>query len=252
MLIFELIAAGVFVGILSGFFGIGGGMLLVPILMALGFDIKAAIAISVVQMFFSSIMGSYLNSKKGNLKVNEGIFVGIGGAVGAFFGAHLTDILPQRALAFLLLGIVTLAFIRVAISKHHLDIQEKSAASWLLFLIGVFVGTISIMLGVGGAVLLTPIMVGFLHYSTKKAATASLFFVVFSSITGVVYKLSKGVFNNLSLDTFTVLSVALGALFGVILGIKLKETVHTKHHKLSLLAMYLVIIGMLLNELLAH
>ncbi len=252
MLIFELIAAGVFVGVLSGFFGIGGGMLLVPILMALGFDIKAAIAISVVQMFFSSILGSYLNYKKGNLKVNEGIFVGIGGAVGAFFGAHLTDVLPQRALAFLLLGIVVLAFIRVAISKQYNNRDEKSVATWLLFLIGVFVGTISIMLGVGGAVLLTPIMVGFLHYNTKKAASASLFFVVFSSVTGVVYKLSKGVFDSLSLEPLTVLSVAFGALLGVILGIKLKEVVHTKHHKLSLLAMYMVIIAMLVNELLAH
>ena len=244
-----LFATGALVGILSGFFGIGGGMLLVPILMMLHFNIKAAIAISVVQMFFSSILGSYLNYKKGNLKLNEGIFVGIGGALGAFFGVHLTNILEPKMLALLLLGLVVFAFFKVLLSKNSNTNEEKQVAIWILFLIGVFVGTISIMLGVGGAILLTPIMVGFLHYSTKKAATASLFFVVFSSVTGVVYKLSNGVFSNLALEPLTVLAVAIGALFGVVFGIKLKEVVHAKSHKIALLVMYALIIAMLVKKI---
>ena len=43
----ELLGIGLFVGVISGFFGVGGGMLLVPMLMAIGFDIKSAIAASV-------------------------------------------------------------------------------------------------------------------------------------------------------------------------------------------------------------
>ena len=56
-----LILTGTLVGTLSGFFGIGGGMILIPILMLTGMDIKTAIGISVIQMVFSSFYGSYLN-----------------------------------------------------------------------------------------------------------------------------------------------------------------------------------------------
>ena len=58
---------GLFVGSLSGFFGIGGGTILVPILLFMSYDIKTAIGISVVQMVFSSLYGSFLNFRKGSL-----------------------------------------------------------------------------------------------------------------------------------------------------------------------------------------
>jgi len=60
-----LILVGTLAGTLSGFFGIGGGMILIPLLMLTGMDIKTAIGISIVQMVFSSFYGSYLNYKKG-------------------------------------------------------------------------------------------------------------------------------------------------------------------------------------------
>jgi uncharacterized membrane protein YfcA len=43
----ELIVIGSLIGVLSGFFGIGGGAILVPALLMLGFDIKSAVGISV-------------------------------------------------------------------------------------------------------------------------------------------------------------------------------------------------------------
>ena len=61
----ELILFGIMTGFISGFFGIGGGMVLVPILVMSGYLMKEAIAISIMQMVFSSIYGSYLNFRKG-------------------------------------------------------------------------------------------------------------------------------------------------------------------------------------------
>ncbi len=245
----ELIAAGVFVGILSGFFGIGGGMILVPILMLIGFDIKQAIAISVVQMFFSSVLGSYLNYKKGNLQLNEGIFVGLGGMFGALIGAGLTDMLPREYLGYLLLALVFYALYKVSFSKKPEGVEEKSLSPFILVVVGFLIGIISIMLGVGGAILLTPILVGFLHYSTKKAATASLFFVVFSSISGLAYKIYNHTFDNLSLDIKYALAVAVASLVGVSIGIKLKEIITAKHHKAALIALYLLIITILIDKI---
>ncbi len=60
----ELAILGLITGAVSGFFGVGGGMVLVPMLLFANFDMKQAVSISIMQMVFSSIFGSFLNSKK--------------------------------------------------------------------------------------------------------------------------------------------------------------------------------------------
>ncbi|WP_158653512.1 sulfite exporter TauE/SafE family protein, partial [Helicobacter felis] len=70
---------GGFTGLLSGFFGIGGGMVIVPVMLVLGHSYDSAVGISILQMVFSSVVGSWTNFKKGFLDVRTGIFVGLGG-----------------------------------------------------------------------------------------------------------------------------------------------------------------------------
>ncbi len=106
-----LVLAGSLVGVLSGFFGIGGGMILIPILLLIGIDIKSAIAISIVQMVFSSFYGSYLNYKKGSLILGDGIFVGIGGFLGGFAGAWVSLRVPDTILEYLFFGLLLFAHI---------------------------------------------------------------------------------------------------------------------------------------------
>ena len=249
-MLIELIFVGLFVGAIAGFFGVGGGMILVPILMLIGFNIKAAIGMSVVQMLFSSIYGSYLNYKKGKLEVNEGLWVGIGGIIGGIIGARFTDILPKETLQYIFLLLVLFALVRVATSKTPDDgVEEGKFNKLTLFFIGLIIGTIAMMLGVGGSVMLTPILIGFLHMSSKKAATAGLFFVVFSSVSGTVYKFFAGTFDNLYLDLHLVIALALAASIGVILGLKIKDKIHDKHHKRSMVVLYFVILIMLIYKI---
>ena len=249
-MLIELIIVGLFVGAIAGFFGVGGGMILVPILMLIGFDIKAAIGMSVVQMVFSSVYGSYINYKKGKLEINEGLWVGIGGIIGGVIGAHFTDILPKEILQYIFLALVIFALIRVATAKKLEDGQQEGHFSKLtLFIIGLVIGTIAMMLGVGGSIMLTPVLIGYLHFPSKKAATAGLFFVVFSSISGAIYKLLAGTFDNLHLDLHLVIALGISASVGVILGLKLKDKITDKHHKISLIVLYLVIIAMLIKKI---
>jgi uncharacterized membrane protein YfcA len=241
----ELVPVGILIGAMSGFFGIGGGTMLVPILLALGFSTKDAIGISIIQMVFSSIYGSYLNHKKGTLIIGEGIMVGLGGFIGGFIGGYVTQFIADRVLEFLFLGLLIFSLYRLFISKHHEDDAEtRSINKALLFIIGVVIGVFAITLGVGGSIVLTPLLVGLLHYPIKKAVSAGLFFVVFSSVAGMSSRLLTG-----TIDFGNGLVVAVASLAGVWIGIWIKDHVRSTHHKIALLVMYVIAIAILVDKM---
>jgi len=241
----ELIPVGIFIGTMAGFFGIGGGMILIPLLLVVGFDIKDAIGISIIQMVFTSIFGSYLNHKKGSLIIGEGIFVGLGGFLGGYIGGYVTHYVSDAVLQGLFFSLLLFALFRLLFSTNHEDdTQTKSLNKALLFSIGVGIGIFSITLGIGGSIILTPLLVGLLHYPLKKAVSAGLFFVVFSSLAGMISRLSHG-----SIDFSNGLIVAIASLVGVALGIWLKDHVNSKNHKMALLALYVFALGMLVKKM---
>ncbi len=239
-----LVLVGILVGALSGFFGIGGGMILIPALMFLGIDIKTAIGISIVQMVFSSLYGSYLNHKKGSLILGEGIWVGVGGFIGGFVGARISNIIPATILEYMFLGLLLFALFRLFSSKVSSDGSVKTLGKGTLFAVGLIIGIFAIALGVGGSILLTPILAGFLLYPIKKAVSAGLFFVAFSSIAGLVSHLSLG-----TIDIEKGLYVATASLLGVFIGIWLKDQVSSSRHKSYLLIMYTVAMGLLMKKM---
>jgi len=220
-------------------------MILVPILLVLGFDIKDAIGISIVQMVFSSIYGSYLNHKKGSLIIGEGIFVGIGGFLGGFIGGYVTDYISDTVLQFTFFGLLLFALFRLFYSQNHEDdSQTKTLNKGLLLSLGVIIGIFSITLGIGGSIILTPVLVGLLHYPLKKAVSAGLFFVAFSSVAGMISRLNAG-----TIDFNNGLVVAVASLIGVTLGIWLKDHVTSKNHKMALLVLYVFALGMLVKKM---
>jgi len=244
-MVFELGIVGILVGAISGFFGVGGGMLLTPILFTMGFDFKSAIGISIVQMVFSSVYGSYLNYKKGSLIVSEGLYIGFGGFIGGFIGGTMTSSIPDTVLQYMFLSMLVFALLRLLFSRANSDDSETSTPNrWLLLAIGIAIGIVAILLGVGGSILLLPILVGFLHYPIKKAVSAGLFFVVFSSIAGLASRLSTG-----TIDMHNGLIVAVAALAGVVIGIWLKDHVADTYHKLSLIMLYVIIIIMFVRKM---
>jgi uncharacterized membrane protein YfcA len=236
---FELLAVGTIVGFLSGFFGIGGGTILVPMLLALGYETKVAIGIAVVQMVFSSIYGSYLNKKNGSLDFSIVLYIGIGGFVGAMLSGGLASYFSDTTLEIIFLLFATFALIRLFVKvKEHKE--QRRLNKFLLFFIGLCVGSFSMTVGVGGSILIVPILVGFLHVDLKRAISAGLFFVVFSSIAGFSSHYMSG-----HIDLETGLIVGISSLFGVYYGIYLKQKVqHTLQKKLIVL-FYVVVVSYL-------
>ncbi len=242
----SLAILGIIVGFLSGFFAIGGGTMLVPALMFLGYDIKVAIGISVMQMMFSSLFGSYLNYRKGSLHIQNSLSVGIGGFFGALNSGFIVTHLSSRFLTVVFLCFVILAIYRFFKSPQVSDKKEIDN-NILLFFIGYLVGSMSISVGIGGALLITPILVGFLHFPLRKALSSALFFVIFSSISGFI---SLSYFGHI--DYQKGLIVGIFSLIGVYVGVHLAHKTEISKHKKLLLIFYVTIMLLILKKLLLN
>lgn len=232
----ELIFLGMGVGFLSGFFGIGGGTILVPALLFFGYQIKDAVGISVVQMVFSSVYGSYLNNKKKTLDVPLVLVIGIGGFCGAFLSGFVASKIDDKTLEIIFLAFAVFALVRLFFKTKANGVQ-KDVNKAILFFIGIVLGMMSMLIGVGGSIILVPILVGFLHVELKKAISAGLFFVVFSSVSGLIsHSLSR------EIDFYSGVVIGFASLVGVYIGIHLKDRVDAALQKKLLVGFYLLIV----------
>lgn len=239
----ELPFLGLIIGFISGLLGIGGGTLLVPALLYVGYAIKEAIGISVMQMVFSSVFGSYLNYKKGSLQVRNGLFLGLGGLAGAQGSGFMVTFFSPLVLSNIFLLSVCLAIYKFFRAVPQSDKAEINS-NVILFIVGFFVGLIAISIGIGGGLYLTPILVGFMNYDIKKAISMSLFFIVFSSISGFI---SLSTFGHVDYKVGLIIGVS--SLIGVFFGIKASHVIEKKLQKKLLLGLYFVILFLTINKL---
>jgi len=232
----ELVILGTSVGVISGFFGIGGGTILIPFLLALGYETKEAIGISTVQMVFSSMYGSYLNNKKGNLDVKMVLIIGIGGFIGALYSGKVASYFSAQTLELIFLLFAFFALVRLFFKVK--EIPEKQNIHVIkLFIVGLLLGVVSMTIGVGGSIILVPILVGFWHVELKRAISAGLFFVVFSSISGMISHSMAG-----HVDFEKGVLIGLASLGGVYIGVHLKDKVQSTLQRKLLVCFYAMIV----------
>ncbi|ASM37886.1 MAG: sulfite exporter TauE/SafE family protein [Campylobacter sputorum] len=241
MEIILLIIFGVFAGFCGGFFGIGGGTIVVPLVMSMGYDIKTTVGISILQMLFSSTFGSYVNYKKGKLKVDEGIFVGLGGFVGAGFSGFIVSAVSSKVLEVGLLLALLIAILKFF--KSNLNYSPKNPSNFILFIIGFCIGAFAISMGIGGALFLTPILVGFFGVDIKKAVSMGLFFVIFSAVSGFISLAINGHVNYIA-GTL----LGLGSLVGVYFGTTTSHKIEKSTQKMWLLVLYVSMFLLTLKE----
>jgi len=241
--ILAFLPIGVVTGLISGYFGVGGGAILVPTLLLFGIDMKSAIAISIVQMSMSSVYGTYLNYKKTQIDFKDIFTVIIGGFIGAQGSAYIIANFSDFFLQLLLLVFLLLAMIRISLNVKKSSQIEPTPA--ILFSIGAFIGLFAISVGVGGALMLIPILVGYFGYSTQKASVTGLFFVLASSLSGV---LALSFSSELLVKEGIVTGV--GALIGVYFGIKAIHGSSDRLHRNMLLGLYLIVFLIVLYKIL--
>lgn len=238
-----LIVLGIFVGIMSGFFGVGGGTVSVPILLYMGFDIKEAIGISVFQMLISSFIAYLIHRKKQTYDSSDMKFFGFGGIMGAMVGAYLVKIVNHSFLEWLFLALVIFTLLKLFISNPTPTKKEVTHRP-LYVLIGSGIGVFSGLLGVGGSLLMTPILVSFLGFELKKASAVGLFYVMFSSISSFTTLSFLGM-----IDYKSGFLMAIGSIIGIFIGIWLVHKIKIENYKSFLVIFYVIILSITANKL---
>jgi uncharacterized membrane protein YfcA len=89
---------GLTAGLLAGLFGVGGGILFVPTLVALGLGQLEAQGTSLLAILPTVIVGAWNQRRYGNLRVRTAVVVGISSVVGVEVGARLVTELPEATL----------------------------------------------------------------------------------------------------------------------------------------------------------
>jgi len=113
----RVLVAGLVVGILTGFFGVGGGFLIVPVLtLSLGVSPRRAVATSLVVIFLTGVaaLASHLATGAAPTLGITALLAG-GTAAGALFGSLIAERLPQRAVGRSFAVVVTLVALFLAI-----------------------------------------------------------------------------------------------------------------------------------------
>lgn len=109
-----LVLAGLGVGIAASFTGLGGGFLMVPLLLLLGYAAQRAVGTSFLAVLIISISALLAHNKLANVDYRVGILLGIGGMVGAQIGARLLENVStadfRRIFALVLVGLAGFLF----------------------------------------------------------------------------------------------------------------------------------------------
>ena len=108
--------AGVVVGIGASFTGLGGGFLIVPLLLFLGYSAQKAVGTSFLAILVISVSALIAHGKLANVDYRIGIILGVGGIIGAQIGARLVEHVStadfKRIFAVVLAGLAVYLFFK--------------------------------------------------------------------------------------------------------------------------------------------
>lgn len=188
------IGIGLLAGLLSGLFGVGGGTVIVPLLvMLLRFDQRLAAGTSLAAIVPTASVGVISYALTGSVAWIPALLLAAGAVVGAQIGTWLLPRVSQTALrwgfvAFAVVVIVSL-FIVIPSRDAQLDLTVWSGAA--LVVLGVATGTMSGLIGVGGGVIVVPLLMLLFGASDLVAKGTSLLMMIPTAISGTVGNLRR-------------------------------------------------------------
>jgi len=203
MIYLLLFSAGAGVGFLSGLLGIGGGIVMFPLLMylppALGLepiDVKSITGLTMAQGFFASLSAMLFYNQ--HRLVNKPLVLSLG--LSLFLSSLAGSLLSSRAsndsILFIFGILAVIAAVMMFLPRSYaLDESTEDSVSFsrgLAVMIGIFLGFFLGLLGQGGAFIIIPVLLYILRIPLRVAVGSMLAIGVFSATAGMIGKAVTG------------------------------------------------------------
>ncbi len=242
-----LIVMGCGAGILGALFGLGGGIIFVPLLMLLfGLAPTEAVAVSLIGIIAGSVGASTVFVDKGLSNVRLGLLLEITTAAGAILGAIVATLLDDKLLMVIFSAIVIYSGIRMILNPEKVVEPAEESDNRLSFeyrdeahgdsiryqvqnmkggmALCTVAGMISSMTGVGGGAIKVPLMNIYMHVPIKAASATSSYMIGITAFSGAItYFLGGQVLLEYAAG------VAIGAFLGSLAGTTLARRINGKH-----------------------
>ena len=201
-------------GVLSGLFGVGGGIVMTPGLQVLlGASPIVALATPLPVILPTALMGARTYRRAGQIDTRGAAWMIGPGAIAAVFGALLTKFVDAHLL--LVITAVLLAQQSVGIVRGSRERRGPSfvATPSMFAGVGLAAGFVSGLLGIGGGLVMVPMLAGWLGMPLKRALGTSLLAIVVIVVPGAITHAALG-----NIDWVLALVITIGAVPGARLG----------------------------------
>jgi uncharacterized membrane protein YfcA len=208
------------VGLVLGLLGGGGSILAVPtFLYVFHVEPKPAIAMSLVVVGMSALVGFLAHWRNGTINVRVAVLFGALAMVGSFAGARVARFVPASVqltmfAAFALSAAIMM--LRDSVRPRFAAISQDTGPLHFSTLLGVqalAVGVLTALIGAGGGFLIVPSLVLMANVPVKEAVGSSLLIIAMNAASGVAGYLGQVPFDWTLIGWFTTLA-AVGALAG--------------------------------------
>ncbi len=238
LLLFLLGIIGFIAGLASGFLGIGGGSIRIPLLNLIGFTLISAFGMNLLALPVSSIIGAA--SQKKNIDLRYGAYMILGGSTGTVLGTLIAFSLATTALVLPIVFVLVSILSVIGLNMNHLapSFSEHLKPSFAALCLSTFVSnTLTGLRGGSEGSLFVPLL-RILNVDMHKAIATALFAAIFTSIVGVCFYWFHE--HLLLIEGFAVL---IGSGLGSRIGSSFSINTKPKWLELSLTIVILVLAG---------
>ena len=196
-----LLLAGLGVGFASGLLGVGGCFIMIPVQVwvytAMGMDLNTAVKVAfgtnLAVVLPTAMSGAYGHSKKGAVMWKAAVVLGITGAIGAVIGSTIASITPGKYLSIAFGCAIVLGAVRMLTAKPPEETGKKPVENPLVWAAWGFpLGIVTGIIGIGGGVLMVPVMVVALSFGIHLAVGTSTALMIFTAIGGLLGYIYNG------------------------------------------------------------
>jgi uncharacterized protein len=210
------VGIGLVSGILSGLFGVGGGIVMTPgVQVLLGAPAIVALATPLPAIFPTALAGAATYARRGEVDTRAAAWLAGPGLAGAAIGAWATEWVETSLLLLVTAALLAWQAARILRRRRGEPNADRTAdvPPLVLASIGVATGVISGLLGVGGGIVIVPVLAGWLGMPLKRTLGTSLLAIAALVVPGTIVHLALG---HIDVGIFAALTI--GAVPGARIG----------------------------------